>query len=136
MSCTPNGAFTGEISAEQVVDFGLEWVIIGHSERRSLYLESYETIGKKVAIAQKHKLYSIVCVGENGEQRDEHHTNEVCAAMLEAIKDSVEDWSKIVIAYEPVWAIGTGKTATPEQADDACKYIRGWVATNVSEEVA
>ena len=107
------GAYTGETSAQHVKDFGLEWVIIGHSERRTLYGETDEIVASKIKCALAQDLNAMVCVGEMLEEREKGTTNDVLKVQLDAIKDSVTDWSKIVIAYEPVWAIGTGKTATP-----------------------
>jgi len=114
MSLTGNGAFTGEISAEQLKDFGVEWVIIGHSERRNVFGETDEMVSVKVKRAQELGLNAIVCVGEHLDVRKECLTNQLLFTQLSAFKDSVTDWSKIVIAYEPVWAIGTGVTATPK----------------------
>ena len=136
ISATGNGAFTGEISAEQVKDFGLEWTIIGHSERRTLFGEDDALVATKVGQAQKAGLSTIFCCGEQLAQREDGTTNDVLKTQLEALKPAVSDWSRIVIAYEPVWAIGTGKTATPEIAQEAHEFIRGWIASNVSAEVA
>lgn len=136
VSATGNGAFTGEVSAEQAVDFGLEWVLIGHSERRNVYGETDKDVAAKVAKAQTNGLNAIVCIGEHLEQRESGETNNVLKSQLDAIKDSVQDWSKIVIVYEPVWAIGTGKTATPEIADDTHAYVRSWLSENVSDDVS
>ena len=130
------GAFTGEVSAEQLKDFEVEWCLIGHSERRTLYGETDEIIAQKIVKAQENGISAMVCVGEMLEQRENGTTNDVLKKQLDAIKSSVSDWSTIVIAYEPVWAIGTGKVATPEVAEDTHKYIRSWVAENISIEVA
>eukprot|EP01104_Vermistella_antarctica_P000968 TRINITY_DN11040_c0_g1_i1.p1 TRINITY_DN11040_c0_g1~~TRINITY_DN11040_c0_g1_i1.p1 ORF type:complete len:269 (+),score=80.62 TRINITY_DN11040_c0_g1_i1:49-807(+) len=130
------GAFTGEISAEQIKDIGLSYVILGHSERRSIYGESDEVIGLKIAHAQEVGLNVIACLGEKLEDREGGKTEAVIGAQLKSIAASVKDWSKTVLAYEPVWAIGTGVTASPEQAQDAHKFLRGWLADNVSAEVA
>ena len=108
------GAFTGEISGDQLKDFDVNWVVIGHSERRTLFKEDDATVAAKVAQAQEIGLSALVCVGEQLEQRENGTTNDVLKAQLDAIKDSVKDWASVVIAYEPVWAIGTGKVATPE----------------------
>ena len=116
ISAKKDGAFTGEISAEQVKDFGLRWTLVGHSERRQLYGETDENVAVKVSRAQEAGLHAIVCIGETLEQREAGQTNEVLRTQLNAVKPSVSDWSRIVIAYEPVWAIGTGKVATPEIA--------------------
>jgi len=113
-----NGAFTGEISADILVDLGLKWVILGHSERRSLYGESNELVAKKLKYALEKGLNVILCIGEKLDERENGTTNDVLKTQLDACKASVADWSKVVIAYEPVWAIGTGKVASPEQAQE------------------
>ena len=110
------GAYTGEVAASALVDFGIQWVIIGHSERRTLFGEDDATVAKKVELALASGLNVILCIGETESQRDAAQTNDVLTTQLTAVKDTIKDWSKVVIAYEPVWAIGTGKTATTEQA--------------------
>ena len=95
-------------------DFGVEWTILGHSERRHIFGESDKVVGEKVKIALDHKLKVMACIGEKLEEREGGKTKEVNERQLNAIRDLVSDWSNVVIAYEPVWAIGTGKTATPE----------------------
>lgn len=136
ISATKNGAFTGEVSAEQIKDFELQWTLIGHSERRQLYQESNETVAAKVKQAQDNNLSCILCVGETLAEREENRTNEVLKEQLIAVKDVILDWTKIVIAYEPIWAIGTGKVATPEVAQDAHAFIRQWLGDQLSGEVA
>ena len=136
ISVKKDGAFTGEISAEQVKDFGLRWTLIGHSERRTLYGETNDVVAAKVQRAQEAGLSAVVCIGETLEQREAGATNEVLKAQLDAVKGGINDWSRIVIAYEPVWAIGTGKVATPEIAQEAHAYIRSWLAAEVSAAVA
>ena len=136
ISAQGNGAFTGEVSAEQVKDAGLEWTIIGHSERRTLFGESDELVATKVEKAQAAGLNVILCIGETLAQREAGETNNVLKVQLDAVKNKVSNWSTIVIAYEPVWAIGTGKTATPEIAQDAHAFIHEWLTTSVSEAVA
>lgn len=136
MTATGNGAFTGEISGDQLKDFDIEWVLIGHSERRTLFNESNELVAQKIQKAQDIGLNAIVCLGESLEQREAEQTNDHLKSQLDAIKGSVSDWKRIVLAYEPIWAIGTGKTATPEIAEAAHAYIRSWLSENVSEEVA
>eukprot|EP01005_Ploeotia_sp_CARIB1_P001480 NODE_405_length_867_cov_413.239189_g397_i0.p1 GENE.NODE_405_length_867_cov_413.239189_g397_i0~~NODE_405_length_867_cov_413.239189_g397_i0.p1 ORF type:complete len:262 (-),score=78.57 NODE_405_length_867_cov_413.239189_g397_i0:82-831(-) len=131
-----SGAFTGEVSAEQLVDFGLPWVVLGHSERRKIFGETDEGIAEKVAAAQKAGLSVIACIGETLEEREENKTMDVCTTQLKAICGAVQDWSKTVIAYEPVWAIGTGKTATPQQAQEVHANLRKWLKENVSETAA
>jgi triosephosphate isomerase (TIM) len=136
ISASKNGAFTGEVSAEQILDFELQWTIIGHSERRAQQGETDEVVAKKVGRAQEVGLSALLCIGETLEQRESGSTNDVLKTQLDAVKDSITDWSRIVLAYEPVWAIGTGKTATPEIAQEAHAYIRSWMAENVSAEVS
>ena len=121
-----NGAYTGEISADMLLELGVTYVIIGHSERREYYNETDETVNKKVLKAIEKNLISIVCVGETLEQRENNETLGLVKGQVEkALKDvSIEDIKKVVFAYEPIWAIGTGKTATCEQANEVCKYIR------------
>jgi triosephosphate isomerase len=130
------GAFTGEICPAMIKDCGCEWVILGHSERRNVFDETDQLIGEKVAFALGAGLKVIPCIGEKLEEREAGKTTEVCFRQLKVIADNVSDWSKVVIAYEPVWAIGTGKTATPEQAQEVHAAIRTWLTENVSAEVA
>ena len=136
MSSTGKGAYTGEISGEHLKDFDVNWVIVGHSERRHVYKETDEIVATKVQQAQDIGLNAIVCVGETLDQREAQQTEQVLKTQLEGFKGSVKDWNRIVIAYEPVWAIGTGKAATPEIAQAAHHYIRSWLSDNVSEDVA
>ena len=136
ISATKNGAFTGELSADQVKDFELKWTLIGHSERRQKQGETNEIVAEKVKQAQEVGLNTIVCIGETLEDREAGKTNDVLEEQLEAFKGSVTNWESVVLAYEPVWAIGTGKTATPAIAQDAHAYIRGWLAENVNDDVA
>ena len=130
------GAFTGEVSCDMLKDFEVNWVIIGHSERRHIYGESDAIVSAKVAQAQENGMYAMVCIGEQAEERENGTTNDVLKRQLSGFKDAVKDWSKVVIAYEPVWAIGTGKTATPEIAQETHAYIRSWLAQNCGEDVA
>lgn len=132
------GAYTGEISATMLVNAGIDWVVLGHSERRALCGETNEIVGKKVAYARSKGLKVLACIGETLEIRESGKTLDVCAAQLKAINDVIteEDWASIVIAYEPVWAIGTGVVATPQQAQDTHAGIRAWMAANVSPAVA
>lgn len=120
------GAFTGEISCKMIKDAGCQFVIIGHSERRQYFGETNESVNKKIKAALKYNLTPIVCVGETLEQREKGKTFDVLTDHLQngLIGLTAEDLEKIVIAYEPVWAIGTGKTATPAQAQEAHKFIR------------
>ncbi|NP_001312678.1 triosephosphate isomerase, cytosolic-like [Nicotiana tabacum] len=130
------GAFTGEVSAEMLVNLSIPWVILGHSERRAILGESDEFVGDKVAYAISQGLKVIACVGETLEQRESGSTIDVVAAQTKAIADRVKDWTKVVIAYEPVWAIGTGKVASPAQAQEVHAELRKWLQANVSAEVA
>ncbi|GMN57198.1 hypothetical protein TIFTF001_026306 [Ficus carica] len=130
------GAYTGEVSAEILVDLDIPWVIIGHSERRLILGESNEFVGDKVAYALSKGLKVIACVGETLQQREAGTTVEVVAAQTKAIADRVSDWTNVVLAYEPVWAIGTGKVATPAQAQEVHSELRKWLHENISPEVA
>lgn len=133
------GAFTGEISPAMIKDVDCHWVILGHSERRHIFGESDALIGEKVAHALASGLYLIPCIGEKLDEREANKTEEVCFRQMKAISDNIkniDDWKRIVIAYEPVWAIGTGKVATPQQAQDAHKSVRGWIEKHVSADVA
>ena len=118
------GAYTGEISAAMLKEFGVEYVIIGHSERRQYFGETDETVNKRTLTALTAGLTPIVCVGETLEERETGKTEAVLHRQLEEGLKGVEDITKLVIAYEPVWAIGTGKTATAAQANETIGYIR------------
>jgi len=130
------GAFTGELSPAMIKDVGCEWVILGHSERRNVFGESDQLISDKVSFALSKGLNVIPCFGEKLEEREAGKTTEVCFQQLKAIAAGVSDWSRVVLAYEPVWAIGTGKTATPEQAQEVHAAVRDWLSSNVSPAVA
>ena len=133
-----SGAYTAEVSAPMLKAMGLEYVIIGHSERRQYFGETDVTVNKRVKAALSEGLTVILCVGEYLEQREQGVTAEVCAMQTKiALKDvSKEDMSKIIIAYEPVWAIGTGLTATSDQADEGCGIIRNVIADLYGAEIA
>lgn len=133
-----SGAFTGEISAEMLKEAGATYVILGHSERRQYFGETDESVNKRLVQALKNGLKPIVCVGELLAEREGGKTEEVCKRQVEgAFKDvSAADAAKTVIAYEPVWAIGTGKTATDEQADETIGYIRSVVRGLYGDAVA
>lgn len=118
------GAYTGEISAAMLKEYGVEYVIIGHSERRQYFGETDETVNKRTLTALNAGLTPIVCVGETLEERETGKTENVLHRQLEEGLKGVEDLTKLVIAYEPVWAIGTGKTATAAQANETIGYIR------------
>jgi triosephosphate isomerase len=124
------GAYTGEISGAMIVDFGCRFVIVGHSERRSLYGDTDAVVAAKYDAALKAGLTPILCLGESLEQRESGVTNQVVGSQLDAVLDAcgVATLSKAVIAYEPVWAIGTGRTASPEQAQEVHAMIRGRIA--------
>ncbi|KAJ1675682.1 triosephosphate isomerase [Spiromyces aspiralis] len=132
------GAYTGEISPEMLKDVGAKWVIVGHSERRSIFKESDEFIAEKVAKALQTGLKVVFCCGELLEEREADKTQEVVERQLNAVVGAISEnsWKDIVIAYEPVWAIGTGKVATPEQAQEVHAAIRAFLAKNVSKNVA
>lgn len=122
----PAGAFTGEISAPMLAELDVEAVVLGHSERRQLFCETDEALARKVPAALAAGLEPILCVGETEEARDAEETETVLERQLQADLAAVEpdDLAAVVIAYEPIWAIGTGRTATPEQAQEACAFIR------------
>jgi triosephosphate isomerase len=123
------GAFTGEISADMLAELGVEYVVIGHSERRQYFGETDETVNQRVRAALDAGLTVILCVGELLHQRENNITEEICSMQTKiALKGvTAEELERVIIAYEPVWAIGTGKTATAEQADEVNGYIRGVV---------
>ncbi|CAI5494860.1 unnamed protein product [Closterium sp. Naga37s-1] len=130
------GAFTGEVSADMLVDLDIPWVILGHSERRTIIKESNEFVADKVAYALGKGLKVIACIGESLEQRESGETVAVVSAQVKAIADKITKWDDVVLAYEPIWAIGTGKVATPAQAQETHADIRKYVAENVSADVA
>jgi len=133
-----SGAYTGEVSVEMLKEIGVEWVILGHSERRQYFGETDETVNAKMLQVLKNDLTPIVCVGETLEQYEAGTTKDVVKTQtVAAFKDVCPKCaSRVVIAYEPVWAIGTGKTATNEIAQDVCAYIRTVVADLYDQEVA
>ena len=133
-----SGAFTGEISAEMLKEIGVEYVIIGHSERRQYFGETDESVNKRLKQALKNGLKPIVCVGETLIEREKNRTKRVLKKqVLEGFADiPAEDFENIVIAYEPVWAIGTGKTATADEANKTIGYIRTLVKKTWGQEVA
>lgn len=136
ISLTGMGAFTGEVSVKHATDLGVKYTLVGHSERRTLYKETDEEVAKKTKAALTAGLTVILCIGETLAERQAGKTDEVNARQLAAVRKLVSTWTNIVIAYEPVWAIGTGLTATPEQAQDAHDSIRAWVNANVSDDAA
>ncbi|XP_030031129.2 triosephosphate isomerase [Manduca sexta] len=133
----PKGAFTGEISPAMIKDVGANWVILGHSERRTIFGEKDELVAEKVAHALEQGLKVIACIGETLEEREGGKTEEVVFRQTKALVPAIgNNWANVVIAYEPVWAIGTGKTASPQQAQDVHASLRNWLSTNVSPDVA
>jgi triosephosphate isomerase len=133
-----SGAFTGEVSPVMLTDIGVSHVIIGHSERREYFSETDESVNRKVKAAFSHGLTPIVCVGETLEQREANETmNHIENQVIKALKDVKEDQvKKAIIAYEPIWAIGTGKTASSEDANEVCSHIRKVVEDQFSEAAA
>ncbi len=132
------GAFTGEISPAMVTDTGAEWVILGHSERRRLFGEDADVLREKTRAAAEHGLKVFYCVGETEEQRDRGEAESVIRRQLEDVLDGFrsEQFEELVVAYEPVWAIGTGNTASPEQANDAHGTVRTCLADLFGQEAA
>lgn len=132
------GAFTGEVSGLMVKDTGANFVILGHSERRQYFGETNQSINKKIKSSLKYNLNPIVCIGETLAQREQNKTFEVITGQVEECFFEIkkEEAEKIVIAYEPVWAIGTGKTATPAQAQEAHKFIRNLLVKFYDDELA
>ena len=136
ISLTGPGAFTGEVSACMAQDAGIRYTLTGHSERRSLFGESDADVATKTKNGLMFDMTVLLCIGEQLAEREGGVTNDVNARQLAAVREQVDDWSNIVIAYEPVWAIGTGKVATPEVAQETHAAIREWLAANVSKEAA
>ncbi len=139
-SATGNGAFTGEIAADMIAELGASLVLVGHSERRALFAESDAAVGQKAVNAIQAKLTPVVCVGETLAERDAGKTFEVVErqlmTMMGAVKLASLDLSQIILAYEPVWAIGTGKTATNERAQEVHAFLRGILVKNGAANVS
>jgi triosephosphate isomerase len=133
-----SGAFTGEVSGSMLSDLGVDYVIIGHSERRAYFAETDETVNKKVHAAFKHGLTPIVCVGEKLEEREAGQTKQVCKLQTEAALQglSAEQAANTVIAYEPIWAIGTGKSSTADDANEVIGYIRQLIGGLFGDDAA
>ena len=133
-----NGAYTGEISAPMLKSVGCEYVIIGHSERRTIFKETDEMINKKIKKALEHKLKVIFCVGETLEEREKSITMQVIRTQVNSGLSGIseESMKEIIVAYEPVWAIGTGRNATPQQAQEVHKFIRDFIANKFSTPTA
>lgn len=132
------GAFTGEVSSVMLKDAGCKYVIIGHSERRKYFSETDEGVNNKIKAAQNTGLIPIVCVGETLEEREAEKTTSVIETQLKGGLSGLdaEKVSQLIIAYEPVWAIGTGKTATPDQAQSVHAFIRGWLKEKYGEDIS
>ena len=133
-----SGAYTGEISADMLVDLGVEYVIVGHSERRQYFAETDQTVNKRALAALNAGLKTIICVGESLEQREEGVTEELVRMQTKIALQNVTagQMANVIIAYEPVWAIGTGKTATAQQANEVCHTIRECIASVYSQAAA
>lgn len=138
MSAHASGAYTGEVSAAMLQEFGVQYVILGHSERRAYHGETDAAVAAKTVVALKAGLVPVVCVGETLEQREAGQTNGIVGGQLDVVLAalSVEDAARIVVAYEPVWAIGTGKTATPEMAQEVHAMLRARLAVKSAEAAA
>jgi triosephosphate isomerase len=132
ISTENNGAWTGEISGEMLLDAGYKYVIIGHSERRQNFGENDEIVVKKIQQARQNNLQPILCVGETLAERDENRAEEIIAKQIKSVLDSleIEQLENLIIAYEPIWAIGTGQTATPDEAQKMHQFIRECVTKN------
>lgn len=138
MSAHASGAYTGEVSAAMLQEFGVQYVILGHSERRAYHGETDAAVAAKTVAALKAGLVPVVCVGETLEQREAGQTNEIVGGQLDIVLAALaaEDAARIVVAYEPVWAIGTGKTATPEMAQEVHAMLRARLADKSAEAAA
>ena len=138
MNANDSGAFTGEISAKMLNSIGINKVILGHSERRAYYNETDAELKQKVKTALTHDMEVVFCFGEELDQRKAGSHFEVVQSQLENVLFDLNstEWSKIILAYEPVWAIGTGETASPEQAQDIHAFIRGLIASKYDEDLA
>ena len=131
-----NGAFTGEISGEMLQAIGVKYVLIGHSERREYFNETDETVNKKAIKALTLGITPIVCCGETLEERESGKAEAKVVGQMEAGLKGIEDITKVVVAYEPIWAIGTGKTASKEEANEACGWVRQTIAKMFGEDAA
>ena len=130
------GAYTGELSSLMLKSLGVDKVIIGHSERRNIFFESNDLVGKKINSCLKHSLTPILCVGENQQERKDKKTLAVIKEQLESVFNQIESFTEIIIAYEPVWAIGTGLTAEAKQIQEVHNFIRDYIAERFSDQVA
>jgi len=130
------GAFTGEISASMLKSMDVEYCIIGHSERRKYFNETNEMINTKLKILRRNKVIPIVCIGETLQEREMGVAKKIITHQLEEVFKDIKINGNIIIAYEPIWAIGTGKTATPQQAQEIHQFIRKWLTNNYSKRIA
>eukprot|EP00421_Protoceratium_reticulatum_P018992 CAMPEP_0168391996 /NCGR_PEP_ID=MMETSP0228-20121227/18271_1 /TAXON_ID=133427 /ORGANISM="Protoceratium reticulatum, Strain CCCM 535 (=CCMP 1889)" /LENGTH=306 /DNA_ID=CAMNT_0008405325 /DNA_START=83 /DNA_END=1003 /DNA_ORIENTATION=+ len=132
------GAWTGEIPGKMLADMGIKWVVLGHSERRENCGETSQVVADKTKFAIEHGLSTLTCIGEKLEAREAGTTFEVLDEQMKPLAAALseDDWEKVVLAYEPVWAIGTGKVATPAQAEEVHAYLRKWLKDNISEKVS
>ncbi|CED84269.1 Triosephosphate isomerase [Phaffia rhodozyma] len=132
------GAFTGEISPHMLKDAGVPWTLVGHSERRTLFNDTNKLVADKTKLALSEGIKVILCIGETLQERESNETFNVCKASLDAVVAAIEekDWANVVIAYEPVWSIGTGKVASPAQAQEVHDQLRAYLASNVSQKVS
>nr|AZL94307.1 triosephosphate isomerase [Nephromyces sp. MMRI] len=135
-SVNDNGAFTGEVSTKILQDFGVQTILCGHSERRQLYSETSEIVASKAEKVLNSGLKAVVCIGETLEQRNSGLTMSVCEEQLKALINKIKDFTKVIIAYEPIWAIGTGVVASPEIAEEVHKGLRNYIASQTSKDVA
>lgn len=136
----PSGAYTGEISAAMLKEFGCNYALVGHSERRTYYGDTDQSVAARFCQAQEQGVIPVLCIGETLEQREQNQTFDVITAQLDAVVDTagIDAFNNAVIAYEPVWAIGTGRTATDEQAQEVHHFIRNYLAAKdqaVAEEI-
>ena len=135
VSATGEGAYTGEVAADAIKDYRIDWVLVGHSERRQFFGETQEVVTAKVKESEDCGLGIVYCCGEDETQRHEEQTEAVVFEQLQALKDAaVSDFSKVVIVYEPLWAMGTGTIASADQTQESCEMIRQWVKENIGEE--
>lgn len=130
------GAFTGEISAPMLTDLGIRSSLVGHSERRQYFQETDDIIATKVKACLDFGLLPVLCVGETKEERQQGETEQVLKRQMDAVFSQIAEWENLVVAYEPVWAIGTGLTASPEQAQEAHQFIRGLIDVRYGAEPA
>lgn len=132
------GAYTGEVSSAMLAEFGCRYVIVGHSERRSLFGETSEIVARKAAVVVRAQMVPIVCVGETLEERESGEVESVLMRQLDALDTTLDRamLSRIVIAYEPVWAIGTGRSASPAQVQAVLAFVRGWLASRLEDAAA